>query len=270
MESPATETRATMDEITALAKRRGFIFQSSEIYGGINGFWDYGPLGAILKRNVKNAWWRDTVEMRDDVVAFDSSIIMHPLTWKASGHIDAFHDKLVDCKVCKHRFRFDHLEESEPVSGLRQQKQLHRAAQLQSDDEDADRSDGRQRVGCISAPGNRSGHLRQLQKRLPDGAQEAAVRHRADRQVVSQRNHAGQLHVSECANSNRPSLSISCPTTATTWRRSRNGSSCVKAWYSKYGVKPDRLRFYELHAARAPALREGRHRRRVSISVGLG
>ena len=68
-----------MEEITALAKRRGFIFQSSEIYGGLNGFWDYGPLGAVLKRNVKNAWWRDTVELRDDVVAFDSSIIMHPL-----------------------------------------------------------------------------------------------------------------------------------------------------------------------------------------------
>jgi len=107
-----SEQRVTMDEITALAKRRGFIFQSSEIYGGINGFWDYGPLGAVLKRNVKNAWWRDTVELRDDVVAFDSSIIMHPLTWKASGHIDAFHDRMVDCKVCKHRFRFDHLKDA--------------------------------------------------------------------------------------------------------------------------------------------------------------
>ena len=75
----ASQRRVTMEEITALAKRRGFIFQSSEIYGGINGFWDYGPLGAVLKRNVKDAWWRETVELRDDVVAFDSSIIMHPL-----------------------------------------------------------------------------------------------------------------------------------------------------------------------------------------------
>ncbi len=108
----ASQRRATMDEITALAKRRGFVFQSSEIYGGINGFWDYGPLGAILKRNVKNAWWRDTVELRDDVVAFDSSIVMHPLAWKASGHVDAFHDVLVDCKVCKHRFRLDHLKDA--------------------------------------------------------------------------------------------------------------------------------------------------------------
>ena len=78
METAASAQRVTMEEITALAKRRGFIFQSSEIYGGINGFWDYGPLGAVLKRNVKDAWWRDTVELRDDVVAFDSSIVMHP------------------------------------------------------------------------------------------------------------------------------------------------------------------------------------------------
>ena len=78
METAASTRRVTMEEVTALAKRRGFIFQSSEIYGGINGFWDYGPLGAVLKRNVKHAWWRDTVELRDDVVAFDSSIIMHP------------------------------------------------------------------------------------------------------------------------------------------------------------------------------------------------
>src|SRR5260370_25410148 len=106
------KSRVTMEEITALAKRRGFIFQSSEIYGGIGGFYDYGPLGAILKKNVKDAWWRENVELCDDVVAFDSSIIMHPLVWRASGHEAAFHDKLVDCKVCKHRFRFDHLEDA--------------------------------------------------------------------------------------------------------------------------------------------------------------
>ena len=90
-ETTDTMPRVTMEEITALAKRRGFIFQSSEIYGGIGGFFDYGPLGAILKRNVKDAWWRETVELRDDVVGFDSSIIMHPQTWVASGHVAAFH-----------------------------------------------------------------------------------------------------------------------------------------------------------------------------------
>ncbi|MGC2130113.1 MAG: glycine--tRNA ligase, partial [Candidatus Aquilonibacter sp.] len=111
MEITPPQSPVTMEEITALAKRRGFIFQSSEIYGGLNGFWDYGPMGAVLKRNVKEAWWRENVLLRDDVVAFDSSIIMHPLVWKASGHIDVFHDKLVDCKVCKHRFRLDHLKD---------------------------------------------------------------------------------------------------------------------------------------------------------------
>ena len=73
-------------------------FHPGEIYGGIGGFYDYGPLGAVLKRNVRDAWWHDTVVLRDDVVAFDSSIIMHPLTWKASGHIDVFSDKMVDCR----------------------------------------------------------------------------------------------------------------------------------------------------------------------------
>jgi len=111
MATTTPRSDVSMDDIAALAKRRGFIFQSSEIYGGIGGFYDYGPLGAVLKRNVKNAWWRDTVELRDDVVAFDASIIMHPLVWKASGHEDAFHDRLVDCKVCKHRFRYDHLKD---------------------------------------------------------------------------------------------------------------------------------------------------------------
>ncbi len=98
-----------MEEITALAKRRGFIFPSSEIYGGIGGLYDYGPLGAVLKRNVRDAWWRENVLRRDDVVAYESSILMHPLVWKASGHVDVFTDKLVDCRHCKHRFRADHL-----------------------------------------------------------------------------------------------------------------------------------------------------------------
>jgi len=113
MTETAAFPRVTMDEITALAKRRGFIFQSSEIYGGIGGFWDYGPLGAVLKRNVRDAWWREIVQLRDDVVAFDASIVMHPLTWKASGHLDVFADMLVDCRVCKHRFRADHLASRE-------------------------------------------------------------------------------------------------------------------------------------------------------------
>jgi len=98
---------STMQKIVSLAKRRGFIFQSSEIYGGLKACYDYGPLGVELKRNIKDAWWRDTVHRRDDVVGLDCSIIMHPDVWKASGHLAGFSDPLVDCRNCKERFRAD-------------------------------------------------------------------------------------------------------------------------------------------------------------------
>ena len=100
-------TNTLMDKLAALAKRRGFVFQSSEIYGGINGFWDYGPLGVELKRNIKEAWWEDVVRKRDDIVGLDCSIIMNPRVWEASGHLVNFNDPLVDCRKCKARFRAD-------------------------------------------------------------------------------------------------------------------------------------------------------------------
>lgn len=100
-----------MEKIVSLCKRRGLIFQSSEIYGGINGFWDYGPLGADLKRNVKDYWWNSMTRYRDDVAGLDATIIMHPRIWKASGHVDTFSDPMVDCKTCKGRFRADQMNE---------------------------------------------------------------------------------------------------------------------------------------------------------------
>jgi len=100
-----------MEKIVSLCKRRGFIFQSSEIYGGINGFWDYGPLGARLKWNVRELWWQ-AMTSRDDIVPLDASIIMHPKVWQASGHVDTFSDPMVDCKLCKARFRADQLHET--------------------------------------------------------------------------------------------------------------------------------------------------------------
>lgn len=99
-----------MDKVVALCKRRGFIFQSSEIYGGLNGAWDYGPLGSELKRNVKNAWWQAVVHWREDMVGLDASILMHPKTWEASGHVANFVDQLVECKKCNKRLRPDHIE----------------------------------------------------------------------------------------------------------------------------------------------------------------
>jgi glycyl-tRNA synthetase len=99
-----------MEKIVSLCKRRGIIFQNSEIYGGIGNTWDYGPLGVEIKRNVKEAWWRGVVYERDDMEGLDAAILMNPATWKASGHLESFTDPLVDCKKCKHRFRQDDLE----------------------------------------------------------------------------------------------------------------------------------------------------------------
>ena len=102
-----------MDNIVSLCKRKGFIFQSSGIYGGISGCWDFGPLGVELKRNLKNDWWYTFVQIREDMVGLDASIIMHPDVWVASGHVEAFHDMLVDCKQCKKRFRADQFDPKE-------------------------------------------------------------------------------------------------------------------------------------------------------------
>jgi len=96
-----------MEKLVSLAKRRGFFFQSSEIYGGIQGVWDYGPLGVALRNNIKRAWWRATVELRDDVVGMDAGILMNPKVWLASGHVQNFTDPLVECKKCHQRFRAD-------------------------------------------------------------------------------------------------------------------------------------------------------------------
>ncbi len=106
-------TEVTMDKIVNLAKRRGFTFQSSEIYGGLSSCWDYGPLGIALKRNVKDAWWRSMVESRDDIEGIDCSILMHPRVWEASGHLEGFTDPLIDCRTCKARFRADQMEQAQ-------------------------------------------------------------------------------------------------------------------------------------------------------------
>src|SRR6266487_3272393 len=104
-----------MEKIVSLCKRRGFIFQSSEIYGGLSGCWDYGPLGVELKRNVKNYWWRVIVHERDDVVGMDGAILTHPEVLKASGHVEGFSDPMVDCRTCKARLRADQVIEKKGV-----------------------------------------------------------------------------------------------------------------------------------------------------------
>src|SRR3954453_9250013 len=109
MSAESSAPAVAMDALVSLAKRRGFVFPSSEIYGGINGFFDYGPLGVELKKNIRDCWWDDMVRRRDDIVGIETSIIMHPKVWEASGHVAGFSDPLVDCKVSKQRYRADQL-----------------------------------------------------------------------------------------------------------------------------------------------------------------
>ena len=104
-----------MNKIVSLAKRRGFVFQSSEIYGGVEALWDYGPLGSLMKNNIKREWLKRFVQQRDDISLIDASVIMHPRVWEASGHLENFTDPLIDCKKCKSRYRADHMEEGEYV-----------------------------------------------------------------------------------------------------------------------------------------------------------
>ncbi len=103
----------TLEKIVSLCKRRGFVFPGSEIYGGLNGTWDYGPLGVEMLRNLRNAWWHDNVTSRDDVVGIDTAILMNRTVWQASGHENAFTDPLIDCRTCKARFRADQIEDSQ-------------------------------------------------------------------------------------------------------------------------------------------------------------
>ncbi|RKY68652.1 MAG: glycine--tRNA ligase [Candidatus Latescibacterota bacterium] len=105
----ATETSNLMEKLVSLCKRRGFIFQSSEIYGGLGSCWDYGPLGVELKNNIQRLWWQAMVREHDNIVGLDASILMHPRVWEASGHVESFADLMVDCKNCKQRFRADEL-----------------------------------------------------------------------------------------------------------------------------------------------------------------
>ena len=130
-----SEAPASLETLTTLCKRRGFIFQSSEIYNGINGFWDFGPLGTELKNNLRDAWWQDMVRNPPigpdgdpvDIVGLDSAIIQNPAVWKASGHLGGFNDPMADCRESKSRYRADHLIVLVPKSGEEaERKRYHR------------------------------------------------------------------------------------------------------------------------------------------------
>ena len=245
------KSRVTMDEITALAKRRGFIFQSSEIYGGLGGFFDYGPLGAILKRNVKNAWWREMVELRDDVVAFDSSIIMHPSTWIASGHVANFSDKMVDCKNCKHRFRADHLPSLEkcPDCGMRDSLTEPRAFNLmmQTSIGPMEDSSSRAYLRPETAQGifvNFKNVYQSARKRPPFGIAQIG---KSFRNEITPGNFTFRMREFEQAE-----LEYFVPDDGNDLAAYEAWVIARKKWYSDYGVREDRLRFYELTPQERP------------------
>jgi glycyl-tRNA synthetase len=242
---------ASMEEIAALAKRRGFIFQSSEIYGGIGGFFDYGPLGAILKRNVKDAWWHEIVEMRDDVVAFDSSIIMHPDTWVASGHVSAFHDKLVDCKNCKHRFRADHLKTLEqcPDCGMRGTLTEPRNFNLMMKTAIGPMEDSAS-VAYLrpeTAQGmfvNFKNIYQSARKKPPFGIAQIG---KSFRNEITPGNFTFRIREFEQAE-----LEFFVPHDGRDMAWFKEWVDARKKWYSDYGVKAERLRFYELTPEERP------------------
>jgi len=240
-----------MEEITALAKRRGFIFQSSEIYGGIGGFFDYGPLGAILKRNVKDAWWREIVELRDDVVAFDSSIIMHPNTWVASGHVAQFHDRYVDCRNCKHRFRADHLPAGDkcPDCGMTGTLTEPRNFNLMMRTQIGPMEDSASLAYLRpeTAQGifvNFKNIYQSARKRPPFGIAQIG---KSFRNEITPGNFTFRLREFEQAE-----LEYFVPDDGKDMACYDEWVAARKRWYSDYGVKPERLRFYELTAAERP------------------
>ncbi|MGH7728148.1 MAG: glycine--tRNA ligase [Vulcanimicrobiaceae bacterium] len=247
----AEAARVTMDEIVALARRRGFVFGSSEIYGGIGGFFDYGPLGAILKRNVKDAWWRETVELRDDVVAFDASIVMHPNVWVASGHVAAFHDQLVDCRVCKHRFRADHLASRErcPDCGSPGSLTEPRAFNLMMTTQvgPLEDSSARTYLRPETAQGifvNFKNIYQSARKRPPFGIAQIG---KSFRNEITPGNFTFRIREFEQAE-----LEYFVPNDGSDMEWYGRWVEERRRWYVRYGVSAERLRFYELGPQERP------------------
>ena len=214
-----------IDSVVGLAKRRGFVFASSEIYGGTRSAYDYGPLGVELKENVRRQWWRAMVQQRDDVVGLDSAIVLARQVWVASGHVEEFTDPLTECQSCHKRFRADHLEEAyaekhgssagvarrDQLPELRQQGHVHRAPHVQRPDEDLPRP-GRQRGGpALPASGDGAGHLRQLQQRRR-------------RRAASGRRSASRRSARASATRSPRATSSSGPASSSRWRWSSSSS----------------------------------------------
>ena len=257
-----------MDRVVNLAKRRGLVFPSSEIYGGFRSTWDYGPLGVLLKRNVKDAWWRSMVQLRDDIVGLDSAILMAPKVWEASGHVATFTDPLVDCRNCKERFRADQLPESGacPNCGMKdtftEARQFNLMFKTYVGPVEDDAS-----VAYLR-PETAQGIFVNFAERADHDAQEASVRHRADR-------------ASRSATRSRPATSSSARASSNRWRWSTSSrprtARVVRVLVPGALPLVHRSRHPRGPAAAAPPRHRGavallrRHlRRRVPLPVGLG
>ena len=191
-EAPEAASDDLMEKVVRLCRTRGFIFPSAEIYGGFRSTYDYGPLGVNMLRNVKNAWWRAMVQLRDDVVGLDAAILGPPAVWEASGHLATFTDPLVDCKNCHERWRADKIDGVCPNCGSHGP---HRGPGLQPHVQDPRRPGGGRGPRGLPAPRDGPGHVHQLRQRARHHAQEAALRHRPGRQVLPQRDHAAELRL---------------------------------------------------------------------------
>ena len=203
-----TKPDARVESVVNLSKRRGFVYPCSEIYGGTRSAWDYGPLGVELKENIRRAWWQSVVRGRDDVVGLDSSVILAPQVWEASGHVNAFVDPLTECKQCHKRWRSDTLLEAfeekhgRPATGL--EEIVCTACGTRGQFTEPRDFNGMLRTTV--GPVEEAGALLYLRpetaqgifvnfENVPTPSREAALRHRADGQELPQRDHAGQLHL---------------------------------------------------------------------------
>ncbi len=238
-EDVAVKATVDMETLVSLCKRRGFIFQSSEIYGGLAGAWDYGPLGVEMKNNVKRAWWRANVQERDDMVGLDAAILMHPQVWRASGHLDTFSDPMVDCRNCKSRFRADELESDVcPACGRRGQFTEPRMFNLML----------RTFVGPVqddaatvylrpeTAAGifvNFENVLTTTRRKLPFGVAQVG---KAFRNEITPRNFIFRTREFEQMEIEYFCRPEDAPRLHEQWMQER------MAWYRRFGMKPDRLR----------------------------
>ncbi len=269
---------ATMEKIVALCKRRGFIFQSSEIYGGLASTYDYGHYGVLLKSNVKAEWWRAVLQERDDMLALDAAILMHPRTWEASGHLEGFTDPLVQCLgKCKKRWREDHLREAVEAEGG------DPAAELRCPECGGELSEPRNfnlmfetHMGPVQDEGSRiflrpetaQGIFVDFKNVMQFARKRPPVRHRTGRQVVPQRDHARQLHLPHArvrADGDRVlrARPPRRPSGTSSWMEER------MRWYTDLGIRPDHLQLRAARRGRAVALLQRHLGHRVPVPHGL-